>query len=183
FRTHSFAPRVLLANSLLVPEWATWEQFRELEAAGLTMYGQMTAGSWIYIGTQGILQGTYETFAAVAQVKGWDSLRGKVVLTAGLGGMGGAQPLAVTMNEGVALCVEGDPERLARRRTAGSRAGRAADLPAPTAGVERAAAEGRAVSVGLVGNAADVLAELLAAGFRPDRVNDQTPGPDPLGGD
>jgi urocanate hydratase len=112
FRTHSFAPRVLLANSLLVPAWATWEQFRELEAAGLTMYGQMTAGSWIYIGTQGILQGTYETFAAVAAANGWESLRGRVVLTAGLGGMGGAQPLAVTMNEGVALCVEVDPELL-----------------------------------------------------------------------
>src|SRR5215212_7982181 len=182
FRTHSFAPRVLLANSLLVPEWATWEQFRELEAAGLTMYGQMTAGSWIYIGTQGILQGTYETFAAVAQAKGWDSLRGKVVLTAGLGGMGGAQPLAVTMNEGVALCVEVDPERLARRLDTGYLDERADDLADATARVERAAAEGRAVSVGLVGNAADVFGELLAAGFRPDVVTDQTSAHDPLGG-
>jgi urocanate hydratase len=182
FRTHSFAPRVLLANSLLVPEWATWEQFRELEAAGLTMYGQMTAGSWIYIGTQGILQGTFETFAAVARVNGWDSLRGKVVLTAGLGGMGGAQPLAVTMNEGVALCVEVDPERLARRLDTGYLDERADDLADATQRVERAAAEGRAVSVGLVGNAADVFGELLAAGFRPDVVTDQTSAHDPLGG-
>jgi urocanate hydratase len=182
FRTHSFAPRVLLANSLLVPEWATWDKFRELEAAGLTMYGQMTAGSWIYIGTQGILQGTYETFAAVAQKKGWDSLRGKVVLTAGLGGMGGAQPLAVTMNEGVALCVEVDPERLARRLDTGYLDERADDLADATARVEQAAAEGRAVSVGLVGNAADVFPELLAAGFRPDVVTDQTSAHDPLGG-
>src|SRR5215207_9131843 len=178
FRTHSFAPRVLLANSLLVPEWASWDQFRELEAAGLTMYGQMTAGSWIYIGTQGILQGTYETFAAVAQANGWDSLRGRVVLTGGLGGMGGAQPLAVTMNEGVALCVEVDPERLARRLDTAYLDERADDLDR----VERAAAEGRAVSVGLVGNAADVFGELLAAGFRPDVVTDQTSAHDPLGG-
>jgi urocanate hydratase len=182
FRTHSFAPRVLLANSLLVPEWATWEQFRELEAAGLTMYGQMTAGSWIYIGTQGILQGTYETFAAVAQVNGWESLRGKVVLTGGLGGMGGAQPLAVTMNEGVALCVEVDPERLARRLDTAYLDERADDLADAVERVERAAAEGRAVSVGLVGNAADVFPELLAAGFRPDVVTDQTSAHDPLGG-
>jgi urocanate hydratase len=182
FRTHSFAPRVLLANSLLVPEWASWDQFRELEAAGLTMYGQMTAGSWIYIGTQGILQGTYETFAAVAQRNGWDSLRGKVVLTAGLGGMGGAQPLAVTMNEGVALCVEVDPERLTRRLEGGYLDEQADDLADAVARVEQAAAEGRAVSVGLVGNAADVFPELLAAGFRPDVVTDQTSAHDPLGG-
>ncbi|HEY6706710.1 MAG TPA: urocanate hydratase [Actinomycetota bacterium] len=182
FRTHSFAPRVLIANSLLVPEWATWDQFRELEAAGLTMYGQMTAGSWIYIGTQGILQGTYETFAAVAQVRGWDSLAGKIVLTGGLGGMGGAQPLAVTMNEGVALCVEVDPERLARRLDTGYLDERADDLADAVARVERAAAEGRALSVGLVGNAADVFGELLAAGFRPDVVTDQTSAHDPLGG-
>jgi urocanate hydratase len=182
YRTHSFAPRVLLANSLLVPEWASWDRFRELEAAGLTMYGQMTAGSWIYIGTQGILQGTYETFAAVAQVNGWDSLRGKVVLTGGLGGMGGAQPLAVTMNEGVALCVEVDPERLARRLDTAYLDERADDLTDAVARVERAAAEGRALSVGLVGNAADVFPELLAAGFRPDVVTDQTSAHDPLGG-
>src|SRR6187551_2907777 len=114
-QTHEWAPRVLIANSNLVPEWANWEEFRRLEALGLTMYGQMTAGSWIYISTQGILQGTYETFAAIAQARGWDSLRGRVVVTAGLGGMGGAQPLAVTMNGGVALCVEVDPLRAERR--------------------------------------------------------------------
>jgi urocanate hydratase len=142
----------------------------------------MTAGSWIYIGTQGILQGTYETFAAVAAANGWESLRGRVVLTAGLGGMGGAQPLAVTMNEGVALCVEVDPERLARRLDGGYLDERADD---PRDAVERAgaaAAEGRAVSVGLVGNAADVFPELLDAGFRPDVVTDQTSAHDPLGG-
>ncbi|HEX8132360.1 MAG TPA: urocanate hydratase, partial [Actinomycetes bacterium] len=182
FRTHSFAPRVLLANSLLVPEWATWERFRELEAAGLTMYGQMTAGSWIYIGTQGILQGTYETFAAVAAANGWESLRGKVVLTAGLGGMGGAQPLAVTMNEGVALCVEVDPERLARRLDTGYLDERATDLGDAVQRATAAAGEGRAVSIGLVGNAADVFPELLATGFRPDVVTDQTSAHDPLGG-
>jgi urocanate hydratase len=182
FRTHSFAPRVLLANSLLVPEWATWDQFRELEAAGLTMYGQMTAGSWIYIGTQGILQGTYETFAALAEAKGWPSLAGKIVLTGGLGGMGGAQPLAVTMNEGVALCVDVDPERLARRLETGYLDEQAEDLGDAVRRAERAAAERRAVSIGLVGNAAAVLPELLAAGFRPDVVTDQTSAHDPLGG-
>jgi urocanate hydratase len=182
FRTHTFAPRVLLANSLLVPEWATWERFRELEAAGLTMYGQMTAGSWIYIGTQGILQGTYETFAALAAANGWPSLRGKVVLTAGLGGMGGAQPLAVTMNEGVALCVEVDQERLARRLHGGYLDEQAGDLREAVERAEAAAAEGRAVSIGLVGNAADVFPELLAAGFHPDVVTDQTSAHDPLGG-
>src|ERR671935_850100 len=154
FRTHSFAPRVLLANSLLVPEWATWERFRELEAAGLTMYGQMTAGSWIYIGTQGILQGTYETFAAVPAAKGWPSLRGKVVLTAGLGGMGGAQPLAVTMNEGVALCVEVDPERIRRRLETRYLDEEADDLDDAIARCEAARRERRALSVGLCANAA-----------------------------
>ena len=182
FRTHSFAPRVLIANSLLVPAWATWEKFRELEAAGLTMYGQMTAGSWIYIGTQGILQGTYETFAALAAANGWPSLAGKIVLTAGLGGMGGAQPLAVTMNEGVALCVEVDPERIQRRLATGYLDERADDLRDAVERVEAAAQAGRSVSVGLLGNAADVLPELLAAGFRPDVVTDQTSAHDPLGG-
>jgi urocanate hydratase len=182
FRTHSFAPRVLIANSLLVPAWATWEEFRRLEAAGLTMYGQMTAGSWIYIGTQGILQGTYETFAAVAAANGWQSLAGKVVLTAGLGGMGGAQPLAVTMNHGVALCVEVDPERIARRLDTGYLDERADDLPDAVERVEAAARERRALSVGLLGNAAEVLPELLAMGFRPDVVTDQTSAHDPLGG-
>jgi urocanate hydratase len=182
FRTHSFAPRVLIANSLLVPAWATWEEFRRLEAAGLTMYGQMTAGSWIYIGTQGILQGTYETFAAVAAANGWQSLAGKVVLTAGLGGMGGAQPLAVTMNHGVALCVEVDPERIARRLDTGYLDERADDLRDAVERVQAAAREGRALSVGLLGNAAEVLPELLAMGFRPDVVTDQTSAHDPLGG-
>jgi len=115
FRTHPFAPRVLIANAMLVPEWATWENFWELDAAGLTMYGQMTAGSWIYIGTQGILQGTYQTFGALAEKRFDGTLRGRVVLTAGLGGMGGAQPLAITMHEGIALCVEVDPARIQRR--------------------------------------------------------------------
>jgi urocanate hydratase len=182
FRTHSFAPRVLIANSLLVPAWATWEEFRRLEAAGLTMYGQMTAGSWIYIGTQGILQGTYETFAAVAAAKGWPSLAGRIVLTAGLGGMGGAQPLAVTMNGGVALCVEVDPEHIARRLATGYLDEQADDMSDAVERVEAAARERRALSVGLLGNAADVLPELLALGFQPDVVTDQTSAHDPLGG-
>jgi urocanate hydratase len=182
FRTHSFAPRVLIANSLLVPAWATWEEFRRLEAAGLTMFGQMTAGSWIYIGTQGILQGTYETFAAVAAAKGWPSLAGRIVLTAGLGGMGGAQPLAVTMNGGVALCVEVDPERIDRRLATGYLDERADHLRDAVERVAAAARERRALSVGLLGNAAEVLPELLALGFRPDVVTDQTSAHDPLGG-
>jgi urocanate hydratase len=182
FRTHSFAPRVLIANSLLVPAWATWEEFRRLEAAGLTMFGQMTAGSWIYIGTQGILQGTYETFAAVAVANGWPSLAGRIVLTAGLGGMGGAQPLAVTMNQGVALCVEVDPERIARRLATGYLDEQADDLRDAVERVQAAAGERRALSVGLLGNAAEVLPELLAMGFRPDVVTDQTSAHDPLGG-
>jgi len=182
FRTHSFAPRVLIANSLLVPAWATWEEFRELEAAGLTMYGQMTAGSWIYIGTQGILQGTYETFVAVAKVNGWPDLAGRIVLTAGLGGMGGAQPLAVTMNGGVALCVEVDPDRIERRLATGYLDERAEDLRDAVERVEAAARARRPLSVGLLGNAAEILPELLAAGFRPDVVTDQTSAHDPLGG-
>jgi urocanate hydratase len=182
FRTHSFAPRVLIANSLLVPAWATWEEFRELEAAGLTMYGQMTAGSWIYIGTQGILQGTYETFVAVAKVNGWPDLAGRIVLTAGLGGMGGAQPLAVTMNGGVALCVEVDPDRIERRLATGYLDERAEDLRDAVERVEAAARARRPLSVGLLGNAAEILPELLSAGFRPDVVTDQTSAHDPLGG-
>src|SRR6266516_522505 len=182
FRTHSFAPRVLLANSLLVPAWATWEEFRELEAAGLTMYGQMTAGSWIYIGTQGILQGTYETFAALAAARGWPSLAGKVVLTAGLGGMGGAQPLAVTMNEGVALCVEVDPARIERRIKSRYLDRETADLDEAVAWTEEARAAGEAVSIGVLGNAADVFPELLRRGFAADVVTDQTSAHDPLGG-
>src|SRR6266487_3143189 len=182
FRTHEWAPRVLIANSNLVPQWATWEEFRRLEALGLTMYGQMTAGSWIYIGTQGILQGTYETFAAVAEVNGWPSLAGRIVLTAGLGGMGGAQPLAVTMNGGVALCVEVDPDRIERRLATGYLDERAEDLRDAVERVEAATRARRPLSVGLLGNAAEVLPALLAAGFRPDVVTDQTSAHDPLGG-
>src|ERR671934_412024 len=182
FRTHEWAPRVLIANSNLVPEWATWEEFRRLEELGLTMYGQMTAGSWIYIGSQGIVQGTYECFAEIARRRFGGSLAGTVTLTAGLGGMGGAQPLAVTMNEGVALCVEVDPERLARRLDGGYLDERADDLADAVRRAEGAAAERRPLSVGLVGNAAEVLPELLAAGFRPDVVTDQTSAHDPLGG-
>ncbi|HEX9978423.1 MAG TPA: urocanate hydratase [Acidimicrobiia bacterium] len=182
FRTHPMAPRVLIANSLLVPEWATWENFRELEAAGLTMYGQMTAGSWIYIGTQGILQGTYQTFAAIAEHRFGGTLAGTATLTAGLGGMGGAQPLAVTMNGGAVLCVDVDPSRIERRV-----ATRYLDEFASTVdeGVEMvmAAKEGRrALSVGVEGNAAAVFPELLARGIPFDIVTDQTSAHDPLGG-
>jgi urocanate hydratase len=182
FRTHPFAPRVLLANSLLVPEWATWETFWELEAAGLTMYGQMTAGSWIYIGTQGILQGTYETFAAVAAKRFGGSLRGRVVLTAGLGGMGGAQPLAVTMNDGVALCVEADPARIERRIAGGYLDERAASLDEALARAEGAARAGEALSIGVLGNAADVFPAVARSGLRVDVVTDQTSAHDPLRG-
>src|SRR5580658_9834848 len=162
FRTNEWAPRVLLANSLLVPDWATPAEFRRLEAAGLTMYGQMTAGSWIYIGTQGILQGTYETFAAIGVQRYGGSLAGRIVLTAGLGGMGGAQPLAVTMNGGVALCVEVDPSRIARRIEQ-----RYLDVSTDDVGeavriVTEAAAEGRPLSVGLLGNAAEIVPALAA---------------------
>ncbi len=180
FRTHEFAPRVLIANSHLVPEWATWEEFRRLEALGLTMYGQMTAGSWIYIGTQGILQGTYECFAEIARRRFDGSLKGTVTLTAGLGGMGGAQPLAVTMNEGVALVVEVDPHRI-RRRLETRYLDEATDDLAEAVDLCRAAKrEGVATSVGLLGNAADVLPRLLAAGFEADIVTDQTSAHDPL---
>ncbi|MFA5786573.1 MAG: urocanate hydratase [Actinomycetota bacterium] len=182
FRTHPFAPRVLIANSLLVPEWATWEKFRELEALGLTMYGQMTAGSWIYIGTQGILQGTYETFAAVAAKRFGASLAGRVVLTGGLGGMGGAQPLAITMNGGVALCVEVDPARIHRRIDTGYLDLRAADLDEALSMAEQARRERRAVSIGVFGNAADVVPEILRRGFEVDAVTDQTSAHDPLNG-
>src|SRR5204863_2757596 len=167
FRTHPAAPRVLISNSMLVPKWATWEIFRELEAAGLTMYGQMTAGSWIYIGTQGILQGTYETLAECASQHFGGSLRGRVVLTAGLGGMGGAQPLAVTMNEGVALCVEVDPERIARRLATRYLDEEAASIDDAVDRCERARAERRALSVGLRANAAEVLPALRQRGLQP----------------
>ncbi|MEJ5223304.1 MAG: urocanate hydratase, partial [Anaerolineales bacterium] len=174
FKTHRDAPRVLIANSNLVPHWATWEHFDELAKKGLMMYGQMTAGSWIYIGTQGILQGTYETFGALAKLRGWQSLRGKFVLTAGLGGMGGAQPLAITMNEGVGLIVEVDPERAERRRAIGYVDTVVNDLEEAMTLVEEAKADGRPLSVGLIGNAAEVYSELAAKGVIPDVVTDQT---------
>jgi urocanate hydratase len=182
FKTHPWAPRVLIANSLLVPDWADWDTFRELERAGLTMYGQMTAGSWIYIGTQGILQGTYETFAAVAEQSFGGTLKRRVCLTAGLGGMGGAQPLAITMNEGVALCVEVDPDRIDRRIQTRYLDERADDLDAALERAEDAKRNGEAVSIGVPGNAAEVFPALLERGFKPDAVTDQTSAHDPLGG-
>jgi urocanate hydratase len=182
FRTHEMAPRVLISNSMLVPKWATWDTFRELEHAGLTMYGQMTAGSWIYIGTQGILQGTYETFAEAATQRFGGSLAGTVTLTGGLGGMGGAQPLAVTMNGGVALCVEIDPARIERRIKTRYLDRESDDLEEALRWVDEARSAREAVSIGLVGNCAEVLPELLARGFAPDLVTDQTSAHDPLGG-
>ncbi len=179
-RTHEWAPRVLIANSNLVPDWANWPEFRRLEAAGLTMYGQMTAGSWIYIGTQGILQGTYETFGAVADKRFGGTLRGTLTVTAGLGGMGGAQPLAVTMNEGVALCVDVDPHRVQRRLETRYLDEVADDLDDAVARVLAAKSEGRALSVGVVGNAAEVLPELLRRDVDVDIVTDQTSAHDPL---
>ncbi len=179
-RTHEWAPRVLIANSNLVPDWANWPEFRRLEAEGLTMYGQMTAGSWIYIGTQGILQGTYETFAAVANKRFGGTLRGTLTVTAGLGGMGGAQPLAVTMNEGVALCIEVDPQRARRRVETRYLDEIADDIDDAIARVLAAKSEGRALSVGLIGNAAEVLPELLRRDVPVDIVTDQTSAHDPL---
>ena len=182
FKTHEWAPRVLIANSLLVPRWATWEKFRELEALGLTMYGQMTAGSWIYIGTQGILQGTYETFAAVARKHFGGSLKGRVVVSAGLGGMGGAQPLAVTMNEGVALIVEVDASRLQRRQQQGFLDDTDLDLDDALRHVDYYRQRGEPRSIGLLGNAAHVLPELVRRGVHVDVVTDQTSAHDPLDG-
>ncbi|HEY8677197.1 MAG TPA: urocanate hydratase [Candidatus Dormibacteraeota bacterium] len=182
FRTHEYAPRVLLANSLLVPKWATWEHFWELERLGLMMYGQMTAGSWIYIGSQGILQGTYETFGAVAQHRFQGSLRGKIVLTSGLGGMGGAQPLAVTMNDGIALCVDVDEARIVRRVQTGYLDRASANLDEAVAWAEAARKAGTATSIGVVGNAAEIYPELWRRGFQPDVVTDQTSAHDPLRG-
>jgi urocanate hydratase len=182
FRTHEMAPRVLIANSLLVPDWANWETFWELEAKGLIMYGQMTAGSWIYIGTQGILQGTYQTFVAIADQRFGGSLKGTLTLTAGLGGMGGAQPLAITMNDGVALCVDVDPGRIARRIEHRYLDEVADSLDDAVDRVLAAKAEGRALSVGLEGNAADVFPELLRRGVDIDIVTDQTSAHDPLNG-
>ena len=174
FKSHKDAPRVLIANSNLVPHWATWEHFDELAKKGLIMYGQMTAGSWIYIGTQGILQGTYETFGALAKLKGWGSLKGKFVLTAGLGGMGGAQPLSITMNEGVGLIVEVDPERAERRRALGYVDMVVEELEEAMTLVEEAVKNQTPKSIGLIGNAADVYAELAGRGIVPDVVTDQT---------
>src|SRR6266516_3194830 len=182
FRTHEWAPRVLIANSNLVPQWATWEEFRRLESLGLTMFGQMTAGSWIYIGTQGILQGTYETFAAIAAKRYGGSLAGTITLTAGLGGMGGAQPLAVTMNGGVALCIDVERERIERRLQTRYLDELADDLDDAVSRCEAAKAERRPLSVGLCANAADVLPELRRTGFEPDIVTDQTSAHDPLNG-
>jgi urocanate hydratase len=182
FRTHEGAPRVLISNAMLVPAWADWDTFHELEDLGLTMYGQMTAGSWIYIGTQGILQGTYETLAELGAQRFGESLAGRVVVTAGLGGMGGAQPLAVTMNGGVALCVEVDPARI-RRRLDGRYLDRATeDLKEAVAWAEEARTKGRASSIGLLGNAAEVLPALLERDFEADVVTDQTSAHDLLDG-
>jgi urocanate hydratase len=180
FRTHEWAPRVLIANSNLVPQWATWEEFRRLEAEGLTMFGQMTAGSWIYIGTQGILQGTYETFAAVAAKRFGGSLSGTITLTAGLGGMGGAQPLAVTMNGGVALCIDCDPTRISRRIEHGYLDVAADDVDDAVRRAVTAAKAGEALSIGLLGNAAELVPELLRMNAPVDIVTDQTSAHDPL---
>jgi urocanate hydratase len=181
-RTHTWSPRVLIANSLLVPKWATWDEFRRLEALGLTMYGQMTAGSWIYIGTQGILQGTYETLAECARQRFGGSLKGRWVLTAGLGGMGGAQPLAVTMNDGVALVIEIDRQRIERRLATRYLDTAVDTLEEAMTRVEEAVRDGRPLSVGLLGNAAEILPELLVRGVTPDIVTDQTSAHDPLNG-
>jgi len=178
FKTHPDAPRVLIANSNLVPHWATQDHFDELAAKGLIMYGQMTAGSWIYIGTQGILQGTYETLASLARQRGWPSLRGKFVLTAGLGGMGGAQPLAISMNEGVGLVVEADPARARRRLEIGYVDAVVDTLEEAMTLVEEARARQDPKSIGLIGNAAEIYPELVLRGVIPDVVTDQTPAHD-----
>jgi urocanate hydratase len=182
FTTHEDAPRVLIANSNIVPHWATQENFDRWEAEGLIMFGQMTAGSWIYIGTQGILQGTYETFGSLARQQGWGSLKGKLVLTAGLGEMGGAQPLAVTMNEGVALVVEVDPWRIERRLQHRYLDVATDNLEEAMTWAEEARQRGEAKSIGLQGNAAHVLPELVTRGIVPDVVTDQTSAHDPLMG-
>jgi urocanate hydratase len=180
FKTHPDAPRVLIANSNLVPHWATQQHFDELAAKGLIMYGQMTAGSWIYIGTQGILQGTYETLGSLAQQRGWATLKGKFVLTAGLGGMGGAQPLAITMNEGVGLVVEVDPARAHRRQEIGYIDLVVDELEEAMTLVEEAVEDGEPKSIGLIGNAAEIYPELVLRGVIPDVVTDQTPAHDAL---
>ena len=180
--TDSNAPRVLIANSNLVPKWATWEEFRKLDEAGLMMYGQMTAGSWIYIGTQGILQGTYETFAACAKEHFGSTLAGRLVVTAGLGGMGGAQPLAVAMNSGAALCIEVDESRIDKRIHDRYCDRKTSDLDEALEWLNEARANGKGLSVGLLGNAAEVLPELVRKGITPDVVTDQTSAHDPLHG-
>src|SRR2546421_10046892 len=182
FRTHADAPRVLIANSNLVPHWGNWDEFRRLEAMGLTMYGQMTAGSWIYIGSQGIVQGTYETFAEAARMHFGGSLKGKFILTAGLGGMGGAQTLAVTMNEGVCLAVEVDPLHIQRRLETGYCDEMASTLDEALHQVREACDQGQPLSIGLIGNAAEVYPELVRRGIVPDLVTDQTSAHDALNG-
>jgi urocanate hydratase len=182
FKTHAEAPRVLISNSMLVPAWATWEHFYELDRKGLMMYGQMTAGSWIYIGTQGILQGTYETFAEAARRHFGGTLAGRLVLTAGLGGMGGAQPLAATMNEGVMIAVEVDPQRIERRLETRYLDVRSEGLDDALEQARAAQAAGRPLSIGLLGNAADILPECVRRGIVPDLVTDQTSAHDPLNG-
>jgi urocanate hydratase len=183
FGTHAGAPRVLIANSLLVPRWATWDEFRRLEALGLTMFGQMTAGSWIYIGTQGILQGTYQTFAAAGETHfGSPDLTGRTILTAGLGGMGGAQPLAGTMAGAAVLCIEVDPERIRRRLETRYLDEAVESVDEAVRRVRAAAREGRPLSVGLLGNAADVVPELVRRGEQFDLITDQTAAHDPLNG-
>ncbi len=182
FKTHPGAPRVLIANANLVPKWATWDTFRDLEDRGLTMYGQMTAGSWIYIGTQGILQGTYETLAALARRHFGGTLTGRIVLTAGLGGMGGAQPLAVTMNGGVAIVIEVDPARIEKRLASKYLDESTSDLGAAVTRAQDCARRGEARSIGVLGNAAEVLPALVARGFMPEVVTDQTSAHDPLVG-
>jgi len=182
FRTHAEAPRVLISNAMLVPKWATWDEFRRLEGLGLTMYGQMTAGSWIYIGTQGILQGTYETLASVGKKHFGGSLKGRITLTAGLGGMGGAQPLAVTMNDGVAIVVEVDRHRIQRRLDTRYVDTMTDSLDEALRLAAEAAKKGEALSIALVGNAADVLPELVRRGFVPDVLTDQTSAHDELNG-
>lgn len=182
FRTHQDAPRVLIANSNLVPAWANWEHFNKLEKKGLIMYGQMTAGSWIYIGSQGIVQGTYETFAELARQHFKGTLQGKIILTAGLGGMGGAQPLAVTMNKGICIAVEVDPERMERRIKTKYLDTSTDDLDKAIEMARQAAKEGTPLSIGLLGNAAEVLPQMLEKGFIPDVLTDQTSAHDPLNG-
>src|SRR5690349_237864 len=182
FRTHAEAPRVLLANSMLVPRWATADEFRRLEGLGLTMYGQMTAGSWIYIGTQGILQGTFETLAELARQRFGGSLAGRLTVTAGLGGMGGAQPLAVTMNDGVCLIAEVDPTRIQRRLETRYLDEVQPDIPRAVARAREAMEKREAVSIAVLANAVDLLEHLLAEGITPDALTDQTSAHDALEG-